>query len=139
MISYERCRLLTEIPQESHQRLPHDPKWVTRGKVEFNNLSIRYREDTEMVLQNLSFTIEGGHKIGVVGRTGAGKSTLCLALCRIMEAAEGKILIDDHDISELGLSDLRDKVTIIPQQPVLFKGSVRFNIDPDNKATDEEI
>ena len=92
-----------------------------------------------MVLSNLSFTIQPGHKIGVVGRTGAGKSTLCLALCRIMEAAAGRILIDGHDIAELGLSDLRDKVTIIPQQPVLFKGSVRFNIDPDNRATDEEI
>ena len=78
-------------------------------------------------------------KIGVVGRTGAGKSTLCLALCRIMEAHSGCIKIDGVDISTVGLSDLRTRITIIPQEATLFEGTLRFNLDIENKCEDSEI
>ena len=86
----------------------------------------------------MSFEVKGGEKVGVVGRTGAGKSSLCLALFRIVEAEAGQILIDGEDISEMGLLQLRSKITIIPQEPVLFKGTLRYNLDPLGDSTEEE-
>ena len=91
---------------------------------------MRYRPKTEKVLKGLNLNIKGGQKIGIVGRTGAGKSTISLALTRIVEIDEGKILIDGKSISDHSLEQLREKITIIPQDPTLFTGTLRFNIDP---------
>ena len=92
-----------------------------------------------LVLKNLNFEIKPNEKIGVVGRTGSGKSTLCLSLFRLLEAKSGNIKIDNYDISEIGLETLRKNITIIPQEPILIKGSLRFNIDPNYCYTDQEI
>ena len=110
-----------------------------KGKIEFINFSVKYRPDTEIVLKNINFLIQGKEKIGIVGRTGSGKSTITLCLFRILEATEGKILIDDVDISTLGLEILRNNLTIIPQDPALMEGSLRYNIDPLDKSEDNEI
>ena len=100
---------------------------------------MRYRPELELCLKDVSFTVQGGERVGVVGRTGAGKSSLTLALFRILEAAGGRIIIDGIDISTIGLHDLRSVVSIIPQDPQLFEGSLRSNIDPTNSASDADI
>jgi ABC-type multidrug transport system fused ATPase/permease subunit len=95
--------------------------------------------DLEPVLHNISFTINPGEKVGIVGRTGAGKSSLALALFRGLEAEEGKILIDDIDIGLIGLQDLRENITMVPQDPTLFSGTLRSNLDPFDLFSDEDI
>ena len=105
--------------------------WPEEGAITFENVSIKYREGLEPVLQNISLAIRPGEKVGVVGRTGAGKSTITLALFRILEPeVGGRIVIDGVDISTIGLHDLRSKLAIIPQDPILFAGTVRYNLDP---------
>uniref|UniRef100_A0A8B9GAN0 Multidrug resistance-associated protein 1 n=1 Tax=Amazona collaria TaxID=241587 RepID=A0A8B9GAN0_9PSIT len=113
--------------------------WPEEGKIEFRGYGLRYREDLDLVLKNINVTINGGEKIGIVGRTGAGKSSLTLGLFRINEAAEGEIIIDGVNIAKIGLHDLRFKITIIPQDPVLFSGSLRMNLDPFDQHSDEDI
>ena len=113
--------------------------WPQEGKIRFENYSVRYRPTTEIVLKNLNFQIEGNEKVGVVGRTGSGKSTICLCLFRILEPLEGTIYIDDVDITQIGLDILRKNLTIIPQDPCLMEGSLKYNIDPFNKSKDEDI
>lgn len=100
---------------------------------------IRYRPDAPLVLRDISCTFEGGHKIGIVGRTGSGKTTLIGALFRLVEPAGGKIMVDGIDISTLGLHDLRSRFGIIPQDPTLFNGNVRYNLDPLSQHFDKEI
>ena len=100
---------------------------------------IRYRPDAPLVLRGISCTFEGGHKIGIVGRTGSGKTTLIGALFRLVEPAGGKIIVDGIDISMIGLHDLRSRFGIIPQDPTLFNGTVRFNLDPLSQHSDKEI
>ena len=100
---------------------------------------MRYRPELDLCLREVSFKINGGDRVGVCGRTGAGKSSLTLALFRILEAAQGRILIDGVDISEIGLHDLRSIISIIPQDPQLFEGTLRTNIDPTNSASDADI
>ncbi|KAJ3195479.1 hypothetical protein HK101_011982 [Irineochytrium annulatum] len=113
--------------------------WPHAGAVEVKNLSIQYTPETPIVLHDLTFSIKKYEKIGVVGRTGAGKSTLSLAFFRILPFTEGSITIDGIDISTIGLRDLRQRLTIIPQDPVLFEGTLRSNIDPMSTSTDEEV
>mmetsp|Transcript_9999 Transcript_9999/g.11238 ORF Transcript_9999/g.11238 Transcript_9999/m.11238 type:complete len:189 (+) Transcript_9999:1705-2271(+) len=144
MICFERCMNILKVPQEAKQRslVPtdkHGHQWIYHGEIVFKNFSLRYRPDTEIILKNISFTIKSKEKIGVVGRTGAGKSTLCLALCRIVERLSGSIEIDGQDIHQIGLTDLRERITIIPQESTLFEDTLRFNLDPEHKCTDEEI
>uniref|UniRef100_A0A8D2LRU5 Multidrug resistance-associated protein 1 n=1 Tax=Varanus komodoensis TaxID=61221 RepID=A0A8D2LRU5_VARKO len=115
------------------------PGWPHKGQVEFRDYGLRYRDDMDLVLRNISISIDGGEKVGIVGRTGAGKSSLTLGLFRINEAAEGEILIDGINIAKIGLHDLRFKVTIIPQDPILFSGSLRMNLDPFDQYSDEEV
>ena len=144
MISFERCMNIWDIPQEAEQRLPipndeNNQKFFSKGRVQFLNYSVKYRPDLDLILKNLNVEIKAGEKVGIVGRTGAGKSTLCLAICRVIEAFQGKILIDGIDISQIGLADLRDRMTVIPQEPVLFNNTLRFNLDPESKHKDEDI
>lgn len=100
---------------------------------------LRYRPKTPLVLKGVSVTIKGGHKVGVVGRTGSGKSTLVLALFRLVEASGGRILIDGVDISQIGLTDLRTRLSIIPQEPTLFDGTIRTNLDPTGRYSDSHL
>jgi ABC-type multidrug transport system fused ATPase/permease subunit len=93
----------------------------------------------DLVVKNINANVEPTQKVGIVGRTGAGKSSLTLALFRMIEPAEGKIVLDDVDIREIGLHDLRSNITIIPQEPVLFSGTLRFNLDPFNRYSDQQL
>uniref|UniRef100_A0A3Q3FJ42 Multidrug resistance-associated protein 1 n=1 Tax=Labrus bergylta TaxID=56723 RepID=A0A3Q3FJ42_9LABR len=113
--------------------------WPTEGHIQIRGFSLRYRPDLEPAIRNISIDIQGGEKVGIVGRTGAGKSSLMLGLFRIIEAAEGNIFIDGVDVSKLGLHELRSRITIIPQDPVLFSGSLRMNLDPFDCYSDEEV
>ncbi|MCH88832.1 ABC transporter C family member 10-like, partial [Trifolium medium] len=113
--------------------------WPVAGKVEINDLKIRYRPDGPLVLNGITCTFKEGHKIGIVGRTGSGKSTLISALFRLVEPAGGKIIVDGLDISSIGLHDLRLRFGIIPQDPTLFNGTVKYNLDPLSQHTDQEI
>ena len=120
LVSFERCMKYFNIPQEKEKILKIDEdiiksNWPFEGKIEFRNYSVKYRPENEIILKGLNFVINGGEKIGVVGRTGSGKSTLCLSLFRILEPLSGTILIDNVDIQKIGLKVLRSNITIIPQ------------------------
>ncbi|NXG87129.1 MRP3 protein, partial [Stercorarius parasiticus] len=128
----------TEAPWIIEGKSPPED-WPSKGELEFVNYSVRYRKGLDLVLKGLNLHIHGGEKIGIVGRTGAGKSSMTLCLFRILEAVKGEIKIDGVKISEIGLHDLRSRLTIIPQDPVLFSGTLRMNLDPFNKYSDEEI
>ncbi|NXI55720.1 MRP6 protein, partial [Chloroceryle aenea] len=142
IVSVERVREYVTTPKEAPWTLNgklQGQVWLTEGRIEFRNYSLRYRPGLQLALKRVSLTINGQEKIGVTGRTGAGKSTLAVGLLRLAEAAEGAILIDGLDIAQLGLHDLRTKITVIPQDPVLFSGSLRMNLDPLNRYTDADI
>ena len=120
--------------------------WPQRGEIIVENMSVRYRAGLPLVLDGISFKIDSSQKVAIVGRTGSGKSTSLLALMRILEMAEdqngkplGKILIDGVPIDQIGLHELRSNLSIIPQDPFLMKGSIKFNVDPKEQYTDERI
>ena len=118
-------------------RPPSD--WPKHGSITFSNVVLKYQEYGVAVLKGISINIKPREKIGIVGRTGSGKSTLLISLLRIVEAAEGQIIIDGIDVAKIGLKDLRSQIAIIPQEPILFVGTIRENIDLFAKNTDEEI
>nr|GEX49465.1 ABC transporter C family member 12-like [Tanacetum cinerariifolium] len=138
----ERVGIYIDLPSEAPSVVENNrppPGWPSSGLVEFENVAFRYRPGLPPVLHNLSFSISPTEKVGIVGRTGAGKSTMINALFRLVEVEKGRILIDNYDISSFGLTDLRKVLGIIPQSPVLFSGTVRFNLDPFNEHNDYDI
>ena len=145
MISMERCVNYTNLIQDKSSYIPKidnklmRQKWPQKGEISFKNYSVKYRPGSDIILKNINITIKSGEKVGVCGRTGSGKSTICLSLFRILEADEGQIIIDDIDISTIGLDLLRNCITIIPQDPCIIEGSLKSNLDPFNKNKDEEI
>ncbi|NXR10010.1 MRP7 protein, partial [Semnornis frantzii] len=141
MVSVERTEeYTTDIPiepQDKPTQVPAD--WLSQGLVEFQQVVLAYRAGLPNVLEGVSFTIYPGEKVGIVGRTGSGKSTLFLALFRMLELKTGRILLDGVDSQLVGLEELRSRLAIIPQDPFLFSGSVRENLDPQGKRTDAEL
>ena len=142
--SMESCDAYTHVIQEAPTEMQADKILKIRnfpqsGKITFINYYAKYRPDTKLVLKNINININHSEKIGIVGRTGSGKSTICLCLFRIIEASKGKILIDDIDISLLGLSFLRNIITVIPQEPTLIEGTLRENLDPLKENNDKNM
>ncbi|XP_040290618.1 canalicular multispecific organic anion transporter 1-like isoform X2 [Bufo bufo] len=133
----EYIKAENEAEWTTQKRPPQN--WPDRGVVQFVDYKARYRSELDLVLHGISCTVDSMEKVGIVGRTGAGKSSLTNCLFRIIEAAGGKIIIDGLDIATIGLHDLRNKLTIIPQDPVLFSGTLRMNLDPFDQYTDEEV
>lgn len=142
VISAERIKQFMHIPSEppaiiDESRPP--PSWPHEGKIDLLDLKVKYRPNAPLVLKGITCTFAAGNKIGVVGRTGSGKTTLISSLFRLVDPASGRILIDRLDICSIGLKDLRLKLSIIPQEPTLFRGSVHSNMDPLGLYTDHEI
>ncbi|KAF7055002.1 hypothetical protein CFC21_062584 [Triticum aestivum] len=142
IVSVERILQYISIPEEpplstSGDKLPHN--WPSEGEIQLRNLHVRYAPQLPFVLKGLSVTFPGGMKTGIVGRTGSGKSTLIQALFRIVEPTVGQILVDGVDICTIGLHDLRSRLSIIPQDPTMFEGTVRSNLDPLNEYNDDQI
>ena len=134
----------TRLEQEGKPILPSDrhlPQgWPLKGAIRFEKATLRYREDFYPVLKEIDFQVESGMKVGVVGRTGAGKSSLLQALFRLVECdRESSIFIDETSTSKVGLSTLRGAISIIPQSPFIFEGTVRENLDPFSRYSDQEV
>lgn len=142
MVAVERIDEYARLPKEGERETFLDkdlPSWPSKGEIVFKNAKLRYRPELPLVLKGLDLRIKGGSKIGVVGRTGAGKSTLMVSLMRIVELSEGSITIDGHDIGQIGLGKLRRSIAVIPQDPVLFSGTVRSNLDPFEEFEDDPL
>ncbi|KAJ2800586.1 Transporter of the ATP-binding cassette (ABC), partial [Coemansia guatemalensis] len=127
-----------EAPVTIPDRVP-PAEWPAEGRISVENLVLRYAASLPPVIHGISFEVRPREKVGIVGRTGAGKSSLTLAMLRIVEASAGRIVVDGVDISQIGVGDLRSQLTIIPQDPVLFTGTIRSNLDPFNKHSDSEL
>ncbi|XP_078182457.1 multidrug resistance-associated protein 5 [Carex rostrata] len=142
VIAIERINQYSEIPPEPPliiENCSPPSSWPQSGTIEIIDLTVRYREDLPTVLHGISCTFPGGKKVGIVGRTGSGKSTLIQALFRLVEPLRGRIVIDGIDIGMIGLHDLRSRLSIIPQDPTLFEGTIRINLDPLSEHSDSEI
>ncbi|CAL5411679.1 unnamed protein product [Camellia sinensis] len=138
----ERVGTYIDLPSEGPSIIESNrppPGWPSSGSIKFENVVLRYRPELPPVLHGLSFTVPPSDKVGIVGRTGAGKSSMLNALFRIVELERGRILIDGYDIAKFGLTDLRKVLGIIPQAPVLFSGTVRFNLDPFSEHNDADL
>ncbi|KAI3830551.1 hypothetical protein MKW98_030714 [Papaver atlanticum] len=142
IISVERILQYSSIPSEPPLAIEaSNPlhNWPSHGEVDIRDLQVRYAPHMPLVLRGLTCVFQGGKKTGIVGRTGSGKSTLIQTLFRIVDPSAGQILIDGIDISTIGLHDLRSRLSIIPQDPTMFEGTVRSNLDPLEEYTDEQI
>jgi len=140
-IQYYANELPSEIPStpESQALVKPSPTWPETGNITFSDVTMRYRPGLPLVLKGLTVDIKGGERVGIVGRTGAGKSSIMSCLFRLVEIDGGSITIDGVDIGRMSLTDLRSRLSIIPQDPTLFKGTVRSNLDPLNEHTDLEL
>lgn len=148
MVQLKKCFDIQDICQEKEgqqsaaeylEAKGEPTQWPTEGRITFDKVNLRYRPNTEMVLKKLSFTIAPGEKVGIVGRTGAGKSTISQALSRIVETCGGSMIVDGVDISQIDLQEVRKNITVIAQDPTLFSGTIRFNLDPERRHSPEEI
>ena len=148
LVSLERCDTFTQLPSENYEdeKLKEekiydlsDKSWPSEGRVKFEDFSIKYRKDCDLALNNINIEINPGEKIGVIGRTGSGKSSLTLSLFRIIEAFKGKIEIDGKDIHDIPLKKLRRSLSIVPQEPFLLEGTLKTNLDPLNLYSESEI
>ncbi|KAK4704436.1 hypothetical protein P7C70_g1781, partial [Phenoliferia sp. Uapishka_3] len=142
IVSVERVQEYIELKPEAPDYIPEsqpDESWPQTGSIKFQNVSARYRQDLDLVLRDVSFELKGGEKVGVCGRTGAGKSSLTMVLYRVVEPESGSVLIDDVDVGKIGLHCLRSRLSIIPQDSQCFEGEIRANLDPTGKATDAEL
>ncbi|KAF2908344.1 hypothetical protein DAI22_12g177900 [Oryza sativa Japonica Group] len=142
IISVERISQYMDIVSEApdiveDNQLPVD--WPSIGSIVLEDLEVKYTQDASPVLKGISCTFQGGDKIGIVGRTGSGKTTLINAIFRLVEPSGGKITIDGQDITTMGLHDLRSRIGLIPQDPILFNGSIRYNLDPHGHFSDKQI
>ncbi|XP_068648270.1 ABC transporter C family member 8 [Aristolochia californica] len=142
IISVERIKQYIHIPSEppaivDDKRPPSS--WPSEGRIDLQELKVKYRSNAPLVLKGITCTFKAGKRVGVVGRTGSGKTTLISALFRLVEPVSGRILVDSLDICSIGLKDLRMKLSIIPQEPALFRGSIRSNLDPLGLYSDQEI
>jgi ABC-type multidrug transport system fused ATPase/permease subunit len=144
MISVERCESALNIkieknPNKNEEIIIKDKFFPKEGKIEFINFSAKYRPFTPVILKNINLKINPCERVGIIGRTGSGKTSLINSIFRIIEGFEGKILIDDIDINKLNLDFLRQNLTIVTQEPFLLEGSLRENIDPLNLHSEKEI
>ncbi|SCW00905.1 LAFE_0D00716g1_1 [Lachancea fermentati] len=141
MNAVERLKEYMDVEQEPHFQSTYNPppEWPDKGKIEVNDLSLRYAPTLPRVIKNVSFTVDPNCKVGIVGRTGAGKSTIITALFRFLDPDSGFIKIDNVDITTVDLKRLRQSITIIPQDPTLFAGTVKSNLDPYDENTNAEI
>uniref|UniRef100_A0A8C0DDY7 ATP binding cassette subfamily C member 6 n=1 Tax=Balaenoptera musculus TaxID=9771 RepID=A0A8C0DDY7_BALMU len=142
IVSVERLKDYAQTPKEAPWRpatCAARPPWPRGGQIEFRDFGLRYRPELPLAVRGVSFKIHAGEKVGIVGRTGAGKSSLAGGLLRLLEAAEGGIWIDGVPIAQVGLHTLRSRITIIPQDPILFPGSLRMNLDMLHEHSDEAI
>ncbi|KAG8452189.1 hypothetical protein GDO86_004109 [Hymenochirus boettgeri] len=137
-ISYAVQNLKSEISPSTQQTVP-SKNWPQQGAINFKNVDMRYHDNLPLVLKNISFSIRPKEKIGIVGRTGSGKSSLGAVLFKLVELEGGSVSIDNVCISTIGLKDLRERLSVLPQEPILFARSVRSNLDPLNLHTDEEV
>lgn len=128
MNSVERLQYYNHLGTEAASTLSSDPPiedWPKKGEVVFRSVDLRYRPELPLVLKGVSFSVRAGQKVGIIGRTGAGKSSIIQALFRMVELTDGAIEIDGVDLSKLGLHTLRSRIAIIPQDPFLFQGTIR--------------
>jgi ATP-binding cassette subfamily C (CFTR/MRP) protein 1 len=147
LVSLERCDAFRHLPCENYENEKLSQKendlseksWPGEGKVTFNDYSMKYRDDCDLALRDICFEINPGEKIGIIGRTGSGKSSLTLSLFRIIEASQGTIIIDNRNISDVPLKKLRRSISIVPQEPFLLEGTLKTNLDPLNLYSEEEI
>ena len=140
MVSVERVLDYIDLPQEAPLHSNRTSQFhVSRGDVEFRDVELRYSPELPLVLKGVSFQVRGGEKVGIVGRTGSGKTSLQNALLRLIELSSGSICIDGVDVRELGLHELRNQISIIPQDPVLFSGALRFALDPFSSFRDDQV
>jgi ATP-binding cassette subfamily C (CFTR/MRP) protein 1 len=139
LTSFERIERYssTEPERSIGNRAPSD--WPKRGEIKFSGLSVRYRPHLPLALKDITLTIPAGSRVGIIGRTGSGKSTLILTLLRLLEPCRGSIEIDGIDISSIDLNDLRRSLAVVPQEPVLFSGTLRDSLDPFGEFSDREI
>jgi len=138
LTSFERIERYAQTPSERLEgRAPSN--WPSRGEITISRLTVRYRPNLPAALLDLSCSIPAGSRVGIVGRTGSGKSTMILAMMRILEAESGKIEIDGENIADIRLAHLRSSVTVVPQEPVLFSGTLRDNLDPFDALEDDAI
>jgi len=140
MVKAERITHYLGLKREDNRIYePISITWPSKAEIVFQNLCVSYNKNLDFVLKGISFKIESNSKIGIVGRTGSGKSTMVLSLFRMVDFAIGTIYIDSIDIKKIDLKTLRNGIAIIPQDPTIFQGSLRFNLDPFDEYDDNEI